>query len=254
MEILIKNISKTFNQRGMEMCAIKDISFDIHDGEFFTLLGPSGCGKSTLLHIISGMEKPTSGLVEFNGVKKSSGPLNTMVWQGYALFPWRTVRENIVFGCEVRGISKKDRYKKVEDFIELVDLKGFENHYPHELSGGMKQRVALARSLCNDPEILLMDEPLAALDAQTRTLMQIELLRIWSQFKKTVVYVTHSIDEAVLLGDRIAIMTARPGTIKEIVSVDLPRPRTLETMTSTKFHQLADMAWNAIKYELNKKF
>lgn len=252
MEILVRNATKVFESRGREVCALRDLSIDVRDGEFLTILGPSGCGKSTLIHIISGMETPTSGQVEFKGPRKSSGPINTMVWQGYALFPWRTVKENIVFGCEVRGVPKKERNERTEYFIELVDLKGFEDHYPHELSGGMKQRVALARSLCNDPEVLLMDEPLAALDAQTRALMQVELLRIWSQFKKTVVYITHSIDEAVLLGDRIAIMTSRPGRIKEIIEGDLPRPRNLEMMTSPDFHRLADRAWNAIKQELTK--
>ena len=250
MEILVDNVNKIFESRGVRVCALEDVSLTIKDGEFFTILGPSGCGKSTLLHIISGMETPTSGKVEFKGDKKSSGPINTMVWQGYALFPWRTVKENVVFGCEVRHVPKKERYKRVESFIDLVDLKGLEDHYPHELSGGMKQRVALARSLCNDPEILLMDEPLAALDAQTRALMQIELLRIWSQFKKTVVYITHSIDEAVLLGDRIAVMTTRPGRVKEIITVDLPRPRSLETMITAKFHELTDKTWHAIRNEL----
>ena len=236
---------------GTAVEALAPISFQVSAGEFVCLLGPSGCGKTTLLLIIAGIEEASCGSVTFNGVRKAEGPLTTVVWQGYALFPWRTVRDNILFGPEVRGVSREERYRRAERFIELVQLKGFENHYPHELSGGMKQRVALARALCTDPEVLLMDEPLAALDAQTRALMQIELLRIWSEFGKTVVYVTHSIEEAVLLGDRVAVMTARPGTIKEIIEVKLTRPRSLDMIRSMEFHHLCDHAWKSIQEELS---
>ena len=248
----MKAIHKEFFSRGIRVEALRNISLEVGDGEFLTVLGPSGSGKSTLLFIIAGIEKATSGEVSFIGEKCSSGPMSAMVWQQYTLFPWRTVKENIIFGSEVRGVQKKERDRLAKEFIDLVQLRGFENHYPHELSGGMQQRVALARSVCNDPEILLMDEPLAALDAQTRALMQIELLKIWSQFKKTVVYVTHSIEEAVLLGDRIVILTSRPGQIKEIVNVDLERPRTLDMMRSQTFHKISDAAWGAIQDELFK--
>lgn len=249
MRIGIRDLAKTYWARGRQVEALADVSLDVEDGEFLTILGPSGCGKSTLLLIIGGMEAPSSGQVEFEGARRNSAPLNTMVWQGYALFPWRTVLGNIIFGPEVRGVPRDERLDRARQLIEAVGLAGFEDAYPHELSGGMKQRVALARGLCNDPEILLMDEPLAALDAQTRALMQVELLRIWDRFRKTVVYVTHSIDEAVLLGDRVAIMTARPGRVKKTIRVKLPRPRSLEMLTHPDFHDATDQAWREIQAE-----
>lgn len=254
MKISAFNIGKRFDVRGREVVALREASLDVREGEFLTLLGPSGCGKSTLLQIIAGLESASSGTVSFSGTRTASGPITTMVWQRYALFPWRTVRQNVVFGCEVRGMGRAERLARAKQFIESVGLKGFEDAFPHELSGGMQQRVALARALCNDPEILLMDEPLAALDAQTRAVMQVELLRIWDQYKKTVVYVTHSIEEAVLLGDRIAVMSARPGRIKEIIDVTLPRPRTLDMITTPEFHALADRAWNSIKAEFDMAY
>jgi len=249
MEISVRGIDKRFAARGREVFALRDTSLEVHANEFLTLLGPSGCGKSTLLQIIAGLEASSAGQVEFRGDRKACGPMTTMVWQKYALFPWRTVLGNVVFGSEVRRMKKRERLERGRDFIRVVGLEGFEDAYPHELSGGMQQRAALARALCNDPEILLMDEPLAALDAQTRALMQVELLRIWDRYRKTVVYVTHSIDEAVLLGDRIAVMTARPGRIKEIIPVTLPRPRTLDMLTTHEFHAIADHAWSSIKAE-----
>lgn len=251
MRISVSNVDKTFSVRGREVNALNKASLEVREGEFLTLLGPSGCGKSTLLQIIAGLESASGGSVKFDGTRIAGGPITTMVWQRYALFPWRTIRQNVVFGCEMRGMPRAERMQRAQHFIESVGLRGFEEAFPHELSGGMQQRVALARALCNDPEILLMDEPLAALDAQTRAVMQIELLRIWDQYKKTVVYVTHSIDEAVLLGDRIAVMSARPGRIKEIIPVTLPRPRTLDMITTPEFHSLADRAWNSIKEEFD---
>jgi len=251
VRIHVSNVEKIYQARGRSVHALDRTSLDVGDNEFVTLLGPSGCGKSTLLQIIAGSDGATRGEVTFSGKRRSSGPVTTMVWQKYALFPWRTVSRNLAFGCEVRGVPRAETANRIRHFIDVVGLKGFESAYPHELSGGMQQRVALARALCNDPEILLMDEPLAALDAQTRTLMQIELLRIWELYKKTVVYVTHSIDEAVLLGDRIAVMAARPGRIKEIIPVDLPRPRTLDMVTSRAFHEIADRAWTSIRAGFN---
>lgn len=249
MEISVRGVDKRFAARGREVFALRDASLEVRPNEFLTLLGPSGCGKSTLLQIIAGLEESSAGKVEFRGERKASGPMTTMVWQKYALFPWRTVLGNVVFGSEVRRMKKRERLERGLEFINVVGLDGFEDAYPHELSGGMQQRAALARALCNDPEILLMDEPLAALDAQTRALMQVELLRIWDRYRKTVVYVTHSIDEAVLLGDRIAVMTARPGRIKEIIPVTLPRPRTLDMLTTHEFHAIAHHAWSSIKAE-----
>ncbi len=251
MEIHIREVDKRFVARGREVFALRAASLEVHSNEFLTLLGPSGCGKSTLLQIVAGLEPATGGSIEFSGERHSSGPTTTMVWQKYALFPWRTVLENVVFGCEVRGVEKRKRMERAREFVLAVGLQGFEDAYPHELSGGMQQRAALARALCNDPEILLMDEPLAALDAQTRALMQVELLRVWDRFRKTVVYVTHSIDEAVLLGDRIAVMTARPGRIKELIPVTLPRPRTLDMLTTPEFHAISDRAWSSIKAEFD---
>ena len=224
----LKDIGKTWHiERTKEqVVALGGISLDVEQGEFLVLVGPSGCGKSTLLQIIAGLEKPASGTLDVSrsvdGQKQTS-----MVFQEYALFPWRTVLENVVFGPEVRSVPRTQREANAQRLIELVHLRGFEHRYPHELSGGMRQRVALARALANDPAILLFDEPLASLDAQTRKVMQVELVRIWLETKRTFIYVTHALDEAVLLGDRVVLFTARPGRIKEIVPVRLPRPRSI---------------------------
>jgi NitT/TauT family transport system ATP-binding protein len=224
----IKDIRKVWHiERTKEqVVALDGISLDVERGEFLVLVGPSGCGKSTLLQIIAGLENPASGGIELS--KSLDGHKETgMVFQEYALFPWRTVLENIVFGPEVRSVPKVEREANAQRLIELVHLRGFEHRYPHELSGGMRQRVALARALANDPAVLCFDEPLASLDAQTRKVLQVELVRIWQETKRTFIYVTHALDEAVLLGDRVVLITARPGRIKEIVPVRLPRPRTI---------------------------
>jgi NitT/TauT family transport system ATP-binding protein len=249
MQIVMGDVVKTYWSRGREVRAVDGLSLVIEDNEFLTVLGPSGCGKSTLLLLIAGMEPFDAGRIEFVGPRRASGPLTTMVWQGYGLFPWRTVLGNVVFGPEARGVPRAERLDRARRLIETVGLAGFEDAYPRELSGGMQQRAALARSVANDPEILLMDEPLAALDAQTRALMQVELLSVWDRFRKTVVYVTHSIDEAVLLGDRVAVMSARPGRITEVIPVPLPRPRTLDMLTSSDFHAVTDRAWRSIRRE-----
>jgi NitT/TauT family transport system ATP-binding protein len=219
---------------GERVSALESITLDVAPGEFLVLLGPSGCGKSTLLQIIAGLEAPTSGEIRFPSVTRGASPsaapngkLTSMVFQDYALFPWRTVLGNIVFGPEVRHVARGEREERARKLIDLVNLKGAEHRYPHELSGGMRQRVALARALANDPQIVLFDEPLAALDAQTRRVLQDELLRIWGETGKTFVYVTHSLQEAVLLGSRIVLMTAHPGRIRHIVDVPLARPRHL---------------------------
>jgi len=226
--LALRDVGKAWllKRTGERVTALQSISLDVHPGEFLILLGPSGCGKSTLLQIIAGLEAPSTGDIRFpdgNG----RGKLTSMVFQDYALFPWRTVLGNVVFGPEVRSVGRGEREAKARQLIELVNLRGAENRYPHELSGGMRQRVALARALANDPEVLLFDEPLAALDAQTRRVLQDELLRIWAETGKTFVYVTHSLQEAVLLGSRIVLMTAGPGRIKQIVDLPLPRPRHL---------------------------
>ncbi|HEY7323157.1 MAG TPA: ABC transporter ATP-binding protein [Candidatus Binatia bacterium] len=224
----IKDVGKVWHiERTKEqVVALGGITLDVERGEFLVFVGPSGCGKSTLLQIIAGLEQPESGSLEISDAldgHKQTG----MVFQEFALFPWRTVLENIVFGPEVRNVPKAQREAHAQQLIELVHLRGFEHRYPHELSGGMRQRVALARALANDPAILLFDEPLASLDAQTRKVLQAELVRIWQETKRTFIYVTHGLDEAVLLGDRVVLFTARPGRIKEIVPVHLPRPRSI---------------------------
>jgi NitT/TauT family transport system ATP-binding protein len=237
MSILsIQNLKKTFPKEDGEMVAIQDFSLDVKQGEFVCILGPSGCGKTTLLRIIAGLETSTSGEILLNDKKITSpGSDRGMVFQEFALLPWRNVRRNMEFGLEIKKVSKDERRRISDRFIELVGLKGFENYHPYQLSGGMKQRVGIARALANDPAVLLMDEPFGALDAQTRNLMQKELLRIWQETKKTVIFITHSVDEACYLADRIVVMTTRPGMIKDIFNVTMPRPR---DRASPEFAQL----------------
>jgi len=224
--IRFDKLSKTFSKEDRLVVALRDFDLDVMDGEFVCLLGPSGCGKTTVLRILAGLDTASSGKVIVRGnVVRGSGPERGMVFQEFALFPWRSVRRNIEFGLEIRGVPESTRAKVSSGLIDLVGLKGFEDSHPSELSGGMKQRVGIARALANDPAVLLMDEPFGALDAQTRNLMQKELLRIWAATKKTILFVTHSVDEAVFLADRIVVMTARPGKVREIIPVNLPRPR-----------------------------
>jgi NitT/TauT family transport system ATP-binding protein len=222
----IVKMRKTFPKEKGEMVAIDEVSLDVKNGEFVCVLGPSGCGKTTLLRIIAGLQKPTSGKILLNG-KEITGPGSDrgMVFQEFGLLPWRTVKRNVEFGLELKGVGALERKNISSRLIEMVGLTGFENSHPNELSGGMKQRVGIARALANDPAILLMDEPFGALDAQTRNLMQKELLRIWKETKKTVIFVTHSVDEAVYLADRIIVLTTRPGHIKEIYDIPWEKPR-----------------------------
>jgi len=222
----IKGLSKSFSVKGKTFEALHDINLSVGEKEFICLLGPSGCGKTTLLRIMAGLEKPTSGAVLLDGVPiEGPGPQRGMVFQEYSLFPWRTILDNVAFGLELKGVSKDERYDKARRYLKTVGLEGFENSYPHELSGGMKQRVAIVRALVNNPKALFMDEPFGALDAQTRNVMQSELLRIWQEQQKTVIFVTHSVDEAIYLADRVVIMSARPGQINEVLEIEIPRPR-----------------------------
>lgn len=231
-KIVARNIRRVYHIKGKdgkkttEFEAIRQLDLTVKQGEFLAIVGPSGCGKSTFLDMIAGLAKPSSGEIFMDG-KLIKGPAldRGIVMQGYALFPWRTVRKNVEFGLEIKKVPKQDRGQISQKYIEMVGLKNFADRYPHELSGGMKQRVAIARALAYDPEVLLMDEPFAAVDAQTRETLQEELLRIWEQTKKTIVFVTHGIDEAVFLADRVAVMSSHPGTIKDIVTINLPRPR-----------------------------
>jgi NitT/TauT family transport system ATP-binding protein len=229
--------------------ALKDFNLTIREGEFLTIVGPSGCGKSTLLNLLIGLTRPNEGEILIDGKQVTGPALNRgIVLQGYALFPWRTVRRNVEFGLEIKKIPKKERKLLSDRFIKLVDLTGFENHYPYELSGGMQQRAAIARALAYDPEVLLMDEPFAAVDAQTRETMQDELLTIWEKTGKTVVFVTHSIEEAVGLADRVAVMSKQPGTVKEVVEVNLPRPRRIGDVRGTvDFGLLSRRVWELLQ-------
>jgi NitT/TauT family transport system ATP-binding protein len=226
-EILqIKDVRKWFNSEGKKLLVLDGISFDVKEGEFIGIVGPSGCGKTTLLRIIAGLEKQDEGEVLLRGKPiKGPGQDRAMVFQDYALFPWRNVIGNILFGLEIRNIPKEEALEKANRFIKLVGLEGFERSYPHELSGGMRQRVALARALVCEPEILLMDEPLSALDAQTRNVMQSELVRIWSEMKKTIIYVTHNIEEAVYMADRVVVLSKRPAKLLDLAEVKMERPR-----------------------------
>ena len=224
--IVIDNVSKVFDSDGRNMVALQDIDLEIPRGQFVCLLGPSGCGKSTLLNAIAGFAPPTSGRIVADGVPVAGpGPERGMVFQEYALFPWMTVEQNVGFGLEIKGMARAEIAQRVAGLLRLLSLEDFAKRYPKDLSGGMRQRVAIARVLALDSPILLMDEPFGALDALTRRNLQDELLRLWAELKKTVIFVTHSIEEAIYLADRIVVMTYRPGTIKRDMLVDLPRLR-----------------------------
>lgn len=234
-----------------EFVAIQDLNLTVRQGEFLTIVGPSGCGKSTFLDMLAGLNHPSRGEIRIDG-KPITGPAldRGIVLQGYALFPWRTVWENVAFGLEIKKVAKQERRRISQEFINLVGLQGFENRYPYELSGGMKQRVAIARALAYDPEVLLMDEPFAAVDAQTRETLQDELLRIWEETRKTIVFVTHSIDEAIFLADRVAVMATNPGTMKEIVEIKLPRPRRVgDIRSSADFNWIRHKVWELLQNE-----
>ncbi len=244
--VTLKKVSKSFE----ELIAVEELNLIVGDDEFVCLLGPSGCGKTTVLRLIAGLEQPTSGEVFEDGkLVTGPGPDRGMVFQEFSLFPWRTVIKNVEFGLEIKGVPRAERRKKAEDYIDLVNLEGFEDAYPHELSGGMKQRVGIARALANEPDVLLMDEPFGSLDAQTRNIMQKELLRIWEKTKITVIFVTHSVDEAVYLADKIVVLTARPGTVKKIMPVNLPRPR---DRTSEEFARIRHDVLQELEEEVTK--
>lgn len=236
-QVAVSAVSKIYGEPGVigSVVALDNVSFEIPDNRFCAILGHSGCGKTTLLNIAAGFEKATTGVVTVDGIPiREPGWQHTMIFQDYALFPWMSVAQNIAFGLEMKKISRSERERVTRHHVELVGLQGFENKLPHHLSGGMRQRVAIARALAVGPRVLLMDEPFAALDAQNRSLMQDELVRIWQREPKTVLLVTHSIDEAVKLADYIVMMTRRPGRVKSFIEVDLPRPRDEDSATYAK--------------------
>lgn len=243
------NSGKKKSRETEEFLALKDFSLSVKEGEFIAVVGPSGCGKSTLLDIVAGLTKPKSGNINIGG-KRVTGPAldRGFVMQGYALFPWRTVLKNVEFGLELKHIPRRLRAGIAKQYISLVGLEQFEDRYPYELSGGMKQRVAIARALAYDPEVLLMDEPFAAVDAQTRENLQDELIRIVEKTNKTVIFVTHSIDEAVLLADRVVVMTCNPGSVKEIIPINLPKPRSNATIHEARnFEEIRHYIWGLLQ-------
>ena len=246
-------LSKTFRKGTREIEALRQVSIRIREGEFVSVVGASGCGKTTFLRILDGLTEPTAGTVKVDGRPVSKpGPERAFVFQQDSLLPWRAVAENTILGPEIQRKELGAARRLAADFLRLVGLSGFSKHYPHELSGGMRQRVNLARALTAAPEVLLMDEPFASLDAQTREIMQFELLRVWSETKKTVIFVTHQIDEAVYLSDRVLVFTVRPGRLKEEVAVDLPRPRELAMKRTPEFVRYTDHIWRLIEEEVRE--
>jgi NitT/TauT family transport system ATP-binding protein len=251
----IDQVSRTFPARAgrAPTRALEPIDLGVGDNDFVTILGPSGCGKSTMLRIVAGLDRPSSGRVILDGREiEGPGADRGMVFQSYTLFPWLTVRDNIAFGLRERGISQGERRKIADEFIVRVGLTGFENHWPKQLSGGMQQRTAIARALANDPKILLLDEPFGALDNQTRALMQEMLLGIWERDQKTVLFVTHDIEEAIFLGSRVIVMSARPGRIKAEIGIDLPHPRSYRIKTTPEFVALKERLVEEIRGEALK--
>jgi NitT/TauT family transport system ATP-binding protein len=256
--LTLRHVSKVFgaaDNGSQQVVAVNDVSLAVDSGGFFSIIGPSGCGKSTLLRIIGGLLDPSAGELTVGGEPvKGPHPWIGMVFQEESTFPWRTTLGNVEFGLEMRGVSSNQRRAKAREMLQLVGLSGFEERYPSELSGGMKQRVAIARALVLEPKILLMDEPFGALDEQTRIILGEELLRIRDELKQTIVLVTHNINESVQLSDRVMVMTARPGRVKEVVSIDLPHPRDSSIIASDRFGRLVAQVWSALREESIKSF
>ncbi len=249
-KIQFEHLSKNFKVKKGTIPAVQDITLEVREGEFLSIVGPSGCGKTTLLRILAGLDKPSSGTMTIQH-RNPNQPLNSMVFQEHSVFPWMTVRQNIAYGLNMRKVDKQIVRQVVNEYLDKTGLAKFENSYPHQLSGGMKQRVSVARAFANDPEILLMDEPFAALDEQNRLTLQEELLRVWEETRKTVVFITHSIDEAIFLSDRIVLMSAHPGRIRSTFLVDLPRPRHVEEVRSHPNYQgLFTRIWTLLKEEV----
>ncbi len=254
--IKFSGVGRVFRQNSTEFVALKDFDLEVHDQEFVAIVGPSGCGKTTCMRMAAGLEHPTSGAVSVAGeVVKGPGPDRAVVFQAFALFPWKTVWDNVEFGLISLGVDSAERKRRIEHYIGLMGLKGYERAYPHQLSGGMQQRVAIARAYVLDPKVLLMDEPFGALDAQTRVLMQEELVRLARQHPRTVLFITHAVEEAVYLADRIVVMTGRPGTVREIVDVKTIRQqenwdqhaRIEDVMDQASFVHLRSHVWKLLR-------
>jgi NitT/TauT family transport system ATP-binding protein len=250
--IRASGVSKAYRSRGDEIRALDGLDLTVYDREFFCLLGPSGCGKSTFLRILSGLLDHDAGTIEIETAARDGRPTTSLVFQEQGIFPWKTVIDNVAFGLKMRGVDRETRYETARRYIDKVNLTGFEDSYPHQLSGGMKQRVGIARAFANDPEILLMDEPFGDLDAQTKRYLQEELLSLWNDSKKTVVYVTHDIEEAITLGDRLGIMTARPGHVKEVLEVGIDRPRHRDGLSTGRIEELKDRVWSVLSDEVER--
>lgn len=251
-KIRIRNLTKKFETRDGAFTAIDNVSLDIPPGKFFMIVGPSGCGKTTLLRMLANLETSTSGSIEITP-SGNNNPTNSMIFQGDSIFPWMTVWDNAAYGLKMRGVPKATIREVVGHYLDKTGLSNFAKAYPHQLSGGMKQRVSIARAFANDPDILLMDEPFSALDEQNKTLLQEELLRIWEESKKTVLFITHSVDEAVTLGDEIMVMTAQPGRTKAIIEVPFERPRqVLELRSRPEYGELVYRIWESLREEVEQ--
>jgi NitT/TauT family transport system ATP-binding protein len=248
MKVVVEGLGKVYrDRRGQAVTALEDVTLAAEPQEFLAILGPSGCGKSTLLGAVAGLLPATSGRVFFEGVRRAGQPLTATVFQEFALFPWRTVRANVELGLEELRVPAGERAAQARRHLEQMGLGGFEDRYPHQLSGGMRQRVGIARALAVDPAVLLMDEPFSALDAQTRTLMMEELLSVWERARTTILYVTHNIQEAVFMADRVLVLSRRPGRVLASVPVALPRPRTEAMLGAAPFTETADRIWRLIR-------
>lgn len=252
VKVALRGVTKRFGAAGRTVTALEDLTLDIPRGQFFMIVGPSGCGKTTLLRILANLERPTGGEVDVRRAAEDR-PENSMVFQGDSIFPWMTVWANTSYGLRMRGVPASEVRDIVDHYLDKTGLSAFRDAYPHELSGGMRQRVSIARAFANDPDVLLMDEPFSALDEQNRTLLQGELLRIWDETRKTVVFITHSVDEAVTLGDRIMVMTARPGRAKSFVDVPFERPRdVLELRHRPEYGEIVYDIWQHLRDEVDR--
>ena len=250
MRVVVDSLSKTYADRaGRTVAALDGLAFTVEAEELVAILGPSGCGKSTLLNIVAGLLTPSGGSVYFEDASRTGHSMTAMVFQDFALFPWRTVQANVEFGLEEAGVARDERRERARRYVELTGLTGFETKYPHQLSGGMRQRVGIARALAVDPAVLLMDEPFSALDAQTRQLMQEELLGIWERTRKTILYVTHNIHEAVYMADRVIVLSRRPGRVLAEVPIALKRPREESMIAEPAFVHAVERIWGLIKQE-----